>query len=132
LRVSQSLFSGLLSGLEMQRQISELLDELYYDGLPLRSSPREPVASHAPTEKRAAGGHMMDEMKLPKFDYYLVDESDPDIVRLRRREDGSLVAAFSARGASRESIVEAAKEDYRALIQEHAESLRCQQDKKEE
>ena len=31
-----------------------------------------------------------------KFDYYL-DESDPDIVILRR-QDGAFVAAFSARG----------------------------------
>jgi hypothetical protein len=38
----------------------------------------------------------MEEKKLPKFDYYL-DESDPDIVLLRR-QDGSFVAAFSARG----------------------------------
>jgi hypothetical protein len=68
----------------------------------------------------------MDEMKLPKFDYYL-DESDPDLVMLRR-QDGSLVTAFSARVATREGIVEAAKEDYRALIQEHAESLRRQQE----
>ncbi len=68
----------------------------------------------------------MDEMKLPKFDYHL-DESDPDLVMLRR-QDGSLVTAFSARGATWEGIVEAAKEDYRALIQEHAESLRRQQE----
>ena len=33
---------------------------------------------------------------LPKFDYY-IDESDSDIVALRR-QDGSFVAAFSARG----------------------------------
>jgi hypothetical protein len=38
----------------------------------------------------------MEEKKLPKFDYYL-DESDPDIVALRR-QDSSFVAAFSARG----------------------------------
>ena len=69
----------------------------------------------------------MDEMKLPKFDYHL-DESNPDLVMLRR-QDGSLVAAFSALGATREGIVEAAKEDYQALIQEHAESsLRRQQE----
>jgi hypothetical protein len=38
-----------------------------------------------------------------------VDESDPDIAILRR-QDGSFVAAFSARGAtSREGIVEAAR-----------------------
>jgi hypothetical protein len=56
----------------------------------------------------------MDEEMLPKFDYYL-DESDPDIVVLRR-QDGSFVAAFSARGATREGIIEAAKEDYRKLL----------------
>jgi hypothetical protein len=56
----------------------------------------------------------MDEEMLPKFDYYL-DESDPDILVLRR-QDGAFVAAFSARGASREGIVEAAKEDYRKLL----------------
>ena len=33
---------------------------------------------------------------LPNFDY-LIDKSDPDIVVLRR-QDGSFVAAFSARG----------------------------------
>jgi hypothetical protein len=51
---------------------------------------------------------------FPKFDYYL-DESDPDVVVLRR-QDGAFVAAFSARGATREGIVEAAKEDYRQLL----------------
>ena len=63
----------------------------------------------------------MEEKKLPKFDYYL-DESDPDIVVLRR-EDGSFVAAFSARGATREGIVEASKEDYKKLIAANAEHL---------
>jgi hypothetical protein len=62
-----------------------------------------------------------DEPLLPKFDYYL-DESDPDIVLLRR-QDGSFVAAFSARGATREGIVEAAREDYRRLLEASAESL---------
>jgi hypothetical protein len=57
----------------------------------------------------------MEEPRLPKFDYYL-DESDPDVVLLRR-QDGAFVAAFSAQGATREGIVEAAKEDYRELIQ---------------
>jgi hypothetical protein len=51
---------------------------------------------------------------FPSFNYYL-DESDPDIVTLRRQDD-SLVAAFSARGATNEGIIEAAKEDYRELI----------------
>jgi len=50
---------------------------------------------------------------LPKFDYYL-DESDPDVVVLRR-QDGTFVAAFSALGATREGIIEAAGEDYRRL-----------------
>ena len=58
---------------------------------------------------------------LPKFDYY-IDESDSDIVALRR-QDGSFVAAFSARGATRESIAEAAKEDYFKLIEVHAGTL---------
>ena len=56
----------------------------------------------------------MGEEMLPKFDYYL-DESDPDIVVLRR-QDGSFVAAFSARGVTTEGIAEAAKEDYRKLL----------------
>ena len=51
---------------------------------------------------------------LPKFDYYL-DESDPDVVVLRR-QDGTFVAAFSAQGATREGILQAAKEDYAALL----------------
>ena len=63
----------------------------------------------------------MGELRFPKFEYYL-DESDPDILVLRR-QDGSFVAAFSAMGATRESIVEAAKEDYRELVRAHANSL---------
>jgi hypothetical protein len=51
---------------------------------------------------------------LPKFDYYL-DESDPDVLILRR-QDGTFVAAFSAQGATREGILEAASEDYRRLL----------------
>ena len=57
----------------------------------------------------------MDEPRLPVFVYH-TDESDPDIVVLRRQDD-AFVAAFSARGATRESILEAAKEDYRALLE---------------
>jgi hypothetical protein len=52
----------------------------------------------------------MKELWFPKFDYYL-DETDPDIVILRR-QDGSFVAAFSAIGATREGNDEAAREDY--------------------
>jgi hypothetical protein len=61
-----------------------------------------------------------DEPLLPKF-YYL-DESDPDILLLRR-QDGSFVAAFSAQGATMEGIVEGAKEDYWKLIEANAECL---------
>jgi hypothetical protein len=60
-----------------------------------------------------------DEPLFAKFDYYL-DESDPDIVILRR-QDGAFVAAFSARGATREGIAEAAKEDYGRLIEANAD-----------
>jgi hypothetical protein len=63
----------------------------------------------------------MGEEMLPKFDYYL-DESDPDVVVLHR-QDGAFVAAFSARGVTKEAIVEAVKEDYGALLEEHASSL---------
>jgi hypothetical protein len=62
----------------------------------------------------------MEQLLLPKFDYYL-DKSDPDIVLLRR-QDGAFVAAFSGRGATREGIVEAAKEDYGRLIEAKADS----------
>jgi hypothetical protein len=64
---------------------------------------------------------MEDEPLFAKFDYYL-DESDPDIVILRR-QDGAFVAAFSARGATREGIVEAAKEDYGRMIEANADHL---------
>ncbi len=59
---------------------------------------------------------MKEGFKLPSS-YYL-DESDPDILVLRR-QDGSFVAAFSASGATKESTREAAMEDYRALIEAH-------------
>ena len=58
---------------------------------------------------------MMEELRFPKFNYHL-DESDPDVVALRR-QNGAFVAAFSAQGAAKEGIVEAAKQDYRALAQ---------------
>ena len=63
----------------------------------------------------------MEELSFPTFDYHL-DESDPDVVILRR-QDGSFVAAFSARGAAREGIVEAAKEDYGRLMEANADLL---------
>ena len=46
---------------------------------------------------------------------YILDESDPDIVILRR-SDGSFVAAFSAWGFTTQAIIEAAQEDYRRLL----------------
>lgn len=64
---------------------------------------------------------MEDEHLLPKI-YYSLDESDPDILVLRR-QDGSFVAAFSAQGATKEGIAEAAEEDYRKVIEANAESL---------
>ena len=67
-------------------------------------------------------------MRLP-FNYIL-DESDPDIVILRRR-DGCFVAAFSASGATEEGIREAAIEDYRILFEAHAISLALQTDEEQ-
>ena len=48
-------------------------------------------------------------------EHYYLDESDPDVLVLRR-QDGTFVAAFSAQGATQEGIVEAAKEDYYAAL----------------
>jgi hypothetical protein len=58
-----------------------------------------------------------EEEVFPVFEYHL-DESDPDIVVLRRQDD-TFVAAFSARGVTPEGIVEAAKEDYCELLRVH-------------
>ena len=73
---------------------------------------------------------MEDEPLFAKFDYYL-DESDPDIVILRR-QDGAFVAAFSAIWATREGIAEAAEEDYGRLIEANAgiSALRADSDRK--
>ncbi len=54
------------------------------------------------------------EILFPKFNYYL-DESDPDIVILRGQDD-SFVSAFSARGVTKEGVIQAAKEAYRGLL----------------
>jgi hypothetical protein len=51
------------------------------------------------------------------FDPYL-DLSDPDEVLLRC-QDGSFVAAFSAKAASEECIIEVAKEDLRKWLRSH-------------
>jgi hypothetical protein len=63
--------------------------------------------------------------RLPLPRHYFIDESDPDAVILRR-QDGSFVAAFSATGATREGIVEAAKEDYRRLLGQGRLPERCE------
>ena len=72
-------------------------------------------------ERADREGCAVAERELPKFDYY-VDESDTDILVLRR-QDGTFVAAFSAGGATTEGLVEAAEKDYRALLCEHGRSL---------
>ena len=73
----------------------------------------------------------MEERMLLKFDYHLV-ASDPDVVILRR-QDGSFVGAFSARGGTREGIVEAAKEGYRELIRaQEAGSVELRASEKQE
>ena len=87
----------------LPRVSRERLARVYEGGFAL--SDREPQSQ--PSGAQGPEG-------LPKFDYYL-DESDPDVVVLRR-QDGTFVAAFSARGVTREGILEAAKEDYAALL----------------
>jgi hypothetical protein len=64
------------------------------------------------SEEREAG--------LPAHCYrYYLDESDPDVLVLKRQE-GTFVAAFSAQGATKEGILEAAKEDYYAAFMSEA------------
>jgi hypothetical protein len=72
-------------------------------------------------EQISRSGEVRIEAWLPVFNYY-IDESDPDIVVLRRQDD-TFVAAFSARGATKECILEAAKEDYRALVEANKHTL---------
>jgi hypothetical protein len=55
---------------------------------------------------------MFSRLALPNS--YHLDESDPDVVILRR-QDGTFVAAFGTR-ASKEGVVEAAREDYGTLL----------------
>jgi hypothetical protein len=78
------------------------------------------VTPHPREETHVRGASQ--EFLLPSFNYYL-DESDADIVILRRQDD-SFVAAFSTQGVTKEGIVEAAKEDYRQLVQACLPSLR--------
>jgi hypothetical protein len=67
------------------------------------------------------GESVEDEPSFAKIDYYL-DESDPDVVILRR-QDGAFGAAFSAQEATREGIAEATKEDYGRLTEANADLL---------
>ena len=48
-------------------------------------------------------------LRLPLV--YDLDESDPDVVALRR-PDGTTAAVFSAKGATPQAIEEAAREDH--------------------
>jgi hypothetical protein len=48
---------------------------------------------------------------------YRLDRSDPDLWTLRRRE-GWVVAYFSALGATREAVEQAAWEDYQVVREE--------------
>jgi len=58
-----------------------------------------------------------EDLLFPSFEYHL-DDADPDILMLLRQDD-AFVAAFSARDAAREGIIEAAREDYRKLVRVH-------------
>ena len=53
---------------------------------------------------------------------YYLDESDPDVVILRRQEADTFVAAFSGQGASKEGILAATTPAVEALsFQEYKE-----------
>ena len=82
-------------------------------------SPEEGYRIEGDGEVDPASVHGEGATDLPKFDDYL-DESDPDVAVLRR-QDGAFVAAFSAPGATREGILEAAKEDYPKLVEAFSE-----------
>ena len=71
-------------------------------------------AGRQPVVLRGRAHQREEDLLFPAFNYYL-DESDPDILILRRQDD-TFVAAFSARGATTEGIIEAAKDDYRELV----------------
>jgi hypothetical protein len=80
--------------------------------------PCYPAREHTPiasVQIEEASEHVGERESSPLPRHYYIDESDPDVVVLRR-EDGSFVAAFSASGATKEGIVEAAKEDYGKLL----------------
>ena len=64
-------------------------------------------------------GQEEEPLLYPSFGYHL-DEAGRDLVVVLGRQDGSYVAAFGATGATRKGIVEAAREDYAALLWETA------------
>jgi hypothetical protein len=78
--------------------------------------------------KARLGGResVQEEKLLPKFDYY-IEESFPDVVVLLR-QDGAFAAAFSAKVATTEGILKAAKEDYRRLLEANADLLGLRED----
>jgi hypothetical protein len=82
-------------------------ERLAYESLGVK---RFRLMSDREPEKDRSGAQ---EPGLPE--HYYLDESDPDVLVLRR-QDGTFVAAFSAQGATKEGIVEAAKEDYYAAL----------------
>jgi hypothetical protein len=83
-----------------------------------RSLPRNPGGAPFLVAEAGAKERRLEELRFPKVDYHL-DESDPDIMILRRQA-GTFVAAFSAQGATKEGIVETAKEDYGRLVEAYA------------
>ena len=54
-------------------------------------------------------------MKAVNAPKLMKDESDPNVMVLRRRDD-AFVVTFSTRGATTKGIVEAAKQHYEALL----------------
>ena len=61
-------------------------------------------------------------MKAVNAPRLMKDESAPDVMVLRRQDDAFEVA-FSTRGATTKGIVEAAKQDYEALLRQNAGTL---------
>jgi hypothetical protein len=90
---------------EMAVGLVTLSRERFVDRVADAESPKEPRAREDELEAVPTRGPMP---WLPPG--YNLDGSDPDILFLRRW-DGSAVAAFSARGATREGIKEAAEMD---------------------
>jgi hypothetical protein len=87
--------------------------------------PEEGYLIERDAEVAPASFHGEGATELPKFDYHL-DESAPDVAVLRR-QDSSFVAAFSARGATREGILEAAIEDYAKLVEAFSDCMDSQE-----